>query len=223
MLDSWVLKHLAAHGRERSYGTVRGFGSIGWSTAALFTAYLIADFGWNMMFLVCATACLLLILTALSIPEPPPAGHRGPTSETGPRRIGPTEALAELAHNAPYRYMLLVVFFLYLLHFQTPWAVALTSILQGSAFGLMLTSFRNFVYRVAPVHLQTTALTLSDAVFLSLTVIVGGVLGGWIIEAYSVMALMGACMACAVAALLLLLAGRRIVQTQNAEGRASRL
>lgn len=116
-----------------------------------------------------------------------------------------------LSRYSPRRLMVWAVL-LYLLRFglilyyQDPLVVTLSSILQGIAFGLMLTSLKKHIFDIAPRNLQTSALTISDAVFLSLTVIIGGTVGGWIIQQYSVMTLMAFCMGSTFLSLLLLLA-----------------
>jgi PPP family 3-phenylpropionic acid transporter len=119
---------------------------------------------------------------------------------------------AWLLKQYPPRRLMIWAVLLYLLrfglilYFREPLAVTLSSIIQGMAFGLMLTALRKYIFDVAPKHLQTSALTISDAVFLSFTVIIGGTLGGFIIQQYSVMTLMACCMGSAALAMLLLLA-----------------
>jgi MFS transporter, PPP family, 3-phenylpropionic acid transporter len=111
----------------------------------------------------------------------------------------------------PPKKLMIVAISLYLirfgliLYFRTPLVVSLSSIIQGFAFGFMLASLRNYIFAIAPRHLQTSALTICDAVFLSMSVIVGGALGGWVIQEFSVMTLMWCCMGSSTLALLLLL------------------
>lgn len=79
--------------------------------------------------------------------------------------------------------------------------------LEGVAFGLLLSSLRSYVFAVVGEETQTLAMTVVDATFLGLTVIVGGVVGGWLIERFSVFHMVGACAASSGLALLLLFAG----------------
>jgi len=65
------------------------------------------------------------------------------------------------------------------------------------------------VFAVVDEEVQTLAMTVVDATFLGLTVIVGGVVGGWVIEHSSVFHLVTACAACSGVAVVLLLAGGR--------------
>jgi len=277
MLDSWALKHLGAHGEENRFGAVRGFGSLGWATVALLTAYLIQRVSWNSMFAVSSVAGLLLALMAACIPDvgtdsadPAAGGTRGAGELTTAR------ALRQLFGNRAYVYILVVVFLMYLgvqttfnfqgllikgtgggvaelgwtyfvgvmseipamflsvwllprmparrlmvlagclymlryaliIYFQTPWIIMLTACLEGVAFGLLLTALRSQVFAVVAEEVQTLAMTVVDAVFLSLTVILGGAVGGWLIEHYSLVHMLAACMASSLLALLLLLVGR---------------
>lgn len=122
-----------------------------------------------------------------------------------------------LSRFAPRKLMVVAVVlyitrFGLILYFQTPLVVTLTSILEGFAFGLMLTSLRKYIFDRVSFEVQTTALTLSDAVFLSLSVVIGGVIGGWVIQNHSVMAMMGICMGSATVALTLLLLGKKFDQ-----------
>lgn len=119
-----------------------------------------------------------------------------------------------LSKYAPRKLMigaviLYLIRFSLILYFQTPLVVTLASILEGFAFGLMLTSLRKYIFDIINPEVQTTALTISDAVFLSLSVMVGGAVGGWIIQNYSAMALLGVCMGSAAIAFFLLLMGKR--------------
>ncbi|WP_114747870.1 MFS transporter [Pleomorphovibrio marinus] len=127
-----------------------------------------------------------------------------------------------LLSRFPPKRLMMVAVILYLirfgliLYFQTPIVVSLTSILEGFAFGFMLASLRNYIFTIAPRHLQTSALTICDAVFLSMSVIVGGTLGGWVIQEYSVMTLMWCCMGSSTVALLLLLIPQRTGSSSSA-------
>jgi PPP family 3-phenylpropionic acid transporter len=275
MLDSWTLKHLGLHGSEKSFGRVRGFGSLGWATSALLTAYLILGISWNMMFVVCIISGIGLSLMAALIPDVNvkknvSASHFVP-------RLTLRRAFRRLFGNAAYVYILAVVFLMYLgvqttfnflgllikdmqggvkelgwtffvgvmseipamflsvwllaklaprklmvlagflylgryaliIYFPTPTTIMATAVLEGIAFGLLLTALRNYIFLVVAAEVQTSAMTVVDAVFLSLTVIVGGAVGGWIIEQYGVMQMLTACMISSGLAVILLLMGGR--------------
>jgi MFS transporter, PPP family, 3-phenylpropionic acid transporter len=274
MLDSWTLKHLSHHGQEKLFGRIRGFGSLGWATAALLTAYLIIFLSWNMMFVMAMVSGLALSAIAYWIPDATEAsgltGRRMPT-------LTIDRALKHLFGNAAYVYMLAVIFLMYLgvqttfnfqgllikgtgggveelgwtffvgvmseipamflsvwllsrlaprklmviagflymlryaliIYFQTPAIIMATAVLEGIAFGLLLTALRNYIFLVVAADVQTSAMTVVDAVFLSLTVIVGGAVGGWLIDRYGVMYMLAACMASSGLALILLLMGGR--------------
>jgi len=96
-----------------------------------------------------------------------------------------------------------------IIYFQTSWIVMLTACLEGLAFGLLLSSLRSYVFSVVDEEVQTLAMTVVDATFLGLTVIVGGVVGGWLIEQFSVFHMVAACAISSGLALILLLAGGR--------------
>jgi len=278
MLDSWTLKHLSQHGQQIQFGRIRGFGSLGWATTALMTAYLILFVSWNMMFVVAVVAGLLLSITALSIPD---VVESAPAKKEGQPELTIGRAIAHLLRNSAYLYILLVVFLMYLgvqttfnfqgllikgaggnvrelgwtyffgalseipamllsvwllprlaarklmvaagclymlrygliIYFQTSWIIMLTACLEGVAFGLLLTALRSYVFSVVAEDVLTSAMTVVDAVFLALTVIVGGVVGGWIIEQYSVMHMLAACaVSSGLALLLLLLPGPKCVK-----------
>jgi MFS transporter, PPP family, 3-phenylpropionic acid transporter len=281
MLDSWALKHLGLHQSEALFGKIRGFGSLGWATSALLTAYLILHVSWNMMFLVSVIAAVLLAWIAWRIPE---AAESELLAKTVRSRLTLATALRHLFGNPSYLYILLVVFFMYLgvqttfnfqgllikgagggvrelgwtffvgvmseipamflsvwllprlaarkvmvvagvlymlrygliIYFQTSWIIMLTACLEGLAFGLLLTALRSYVFSVVEQDVQTSALTVIDAVFLSLTVIVGGAVGGWIIEHFSVMHMLAACMTTSALALGLLLVGGRFDRQRDA-------
>lgn len=272
MLDAWALRHLSVHNEEKLYGKIRGLGSFGWSSAAIITAYLIQNFGWNMMYWVAVFCTLLLFVVVMVTPDFKIDGKYKSGKE-----LTLKTAIKALFGNPSYVYILLVIFFLYLgvqtaynymgliiketgggvvelgwtyfvdagseipamflsvwllskyaprklmisavilyilrfsliLYFQTPIAVTLASILEGFAFGLMLTALRKYIFDIIKPEVQTTALTISDAVFLSLSVMIGGAVGGWIIQHYSAMTLISVCMGSAIIALSLLLLGRR--------------
>jgi MFS transporter, PPP family, 3-phenylpropionic acid transporter len=275
MLDAWALKHLGYHGQEKQYGKIRGLGSFGWSSSAIITAYLIQNFGWEMMYWVATVCGILLLVIVVGTPDCP-VEKESKFNRTLTLQL----AFKALFGNLSYVYMLSVIFFLYLgvqtaynfmglimketgggvialgwtyfvdagseipamflsvwllskypprklmiaavllyitrfaliLYFQTPIVVTLASILEGFAFGLMLTALRKFIFDVVSPEVQTTALTIADAVFLSLSVMIGGAIGGWIIQNYSVMSLMGVCMASASISLILLSLGKRFDQ-----------
>ncbi|WP_291784412.1 MFS transporter [Cecembia sp.] len=272
MIDAWALRHLSVHNEEKLYGKIRGLGSFGWSSAAIITAYLIQNFGWNMMYWVAVFCTLLLFVVVMVTPDCQIDGKH-----TSDKALTLKTAIKALFGNPSYVYILLVIFFLYLgvqtaynymgliiketgggvvalgwtyfvdagseipamflsvwllskyaprklmisavilyilrfaiiLYFQTPIVVTFASILEGFAFGLMLTALRKYIFDIITPEVQTTALTISDAVFLSLSVMIGGAVGGWIIQEYSTMTLLSVCMGSAIIALSLLLLGRR--------------
>lgn len=272
MLDSWTLKYLQEHSDPNQFGRIRSFGSLGWATVALLTAYLILMVSWNMFFYVAILAAVLLSVVAVTIPD---------TSTNRARELSGTESLTmrqsivRLFRNPAYLYILAVVFLMYLgvqttfnfqslliketgggvaelgwtfffgvmcempamflsvwllprmsarklmtiagvlymlrygliIYIQTSWIVMLTACLEGLAFGLLLSSLRNYVFSAVDREVQTSAMTIVDATFLSLTVIVGGVVGGWLIEQFSVLHMVAACAVSSGAALVLLLVG----------------
>jgi len=274
MLDSWTLKYLTMHSKTNSFGQIRSFGSLGWATVALLTAYLILYVSWNMLFAVAIVTALLLSAVAITIPD-----FANTESEDRFRQPSLTmrRSLIQLFGNPSYLYILAVVFLMYLgvqttfnfqglliketgggvaelgwtfffgvmsempamflsvwllprlsarrlmtmagmlymlryaliIYFQTSWIVMLTACLEGLAFGLLLSSLRNYVFRVVDEEVQTLGMTVVDATFLGLTVIVGGAFGGWIIEKYSIFHMVAACAVSSGLALVLLLGGRR--------------
>ena len=272
MLDAWALKHLGHYGKEKLYGKIRGLGSLGWASAAIFTAYLIQAFGWNIMYWIVATAATLLFITVITTPD-----YKSPALGTARQKLTPIKAFKSLFGNVAYIYILIIIFLLYvgvqtiynflglvikdtgggvielgwtyfigtgseipamflsvwllsrfvprklmigavclylirfaiILYFQTSLAVTLASVLEGIAFGLMLTALRKYIFDIVSPDVQTSALTISDAVFLGLSVMVGGAVGGWVIQNYSVMALMAIGMASSPMVLVLLLIGKR--------------
>lgn len=274
MLDSWTLKHLNRYDQKTLFGKIRSFGSLGWATTALLTAYMILYISWNMMFVVAVVAGLLLSLMALAIPDVAESFVETPGEEP---RLTIGRALSHLFGNSAYLYILAVVFLMYLgvqttfnfqgllikgtgggvqelgwtfffgvmsempamflsvwllprmsarklmiiagglymlryaliIYFQTSWIIMVTACLEGVAFGLLLTALRSYVFAVVAEDVQTSAMTVVDATFLGLTVIIGGLVGGWLIERYSPMHMVTACAVCSGLAMLLLLAGRR--------------
>jgi len=274
MLDSWTLKHLSRLGQRTLFGKIRSFGSLGWATTSLFTAYLILWFSWNMMFAVAVVAGMMLSLMALMIPD---VAESDSDMQSDQPRLTIGRALAHLFGNSAYLYILAVVFLMYLgvqttfnfqgllikgagggieelgwtfffgvmsempamflsvwllprlparklmiiagglymlryaliIYFQTPWIIMVTACLEGVAFGLLLTALRSYVFAVVAEDVQTSAMTVVDATFLGLTVIIGGLVGGWLIEQFSAMHMVMACAVSSGCAMLLLLAGRR--------------
>lgn len=279
MLDSWTLKYLHHHAQPNRFGQIRSFGSLGWATMALLTAYLMLSVSWNMLFVVAVLAALLLSLVALMIPD---FLETSSLESSGEKSLTIGRSLADLFGNPSYLYILAVVFLMYLgvqttfnfqgllikgtggglaelgwtfffgvmsempamflsvwllprmsarrlmtiagmlymlrygliIYFQTSWIVMLTACLEGLAFGLLLSSLRSYVFSVVDQEIQTSAMTIVDATFLSLTVIVGGVVGGWLIERFSVMHMVAACAISSGLALILLLAGGRWESTK---------
>ena len=69
MLDSWTLKYLQSHSQANRFGEIRSFGSLGWATVALLTAYLMLFISWNMLFVVAVVAALLLSAMVFFIPD----------------------------------------------------------------------------------------------------------------------------------------------------------
>lgn len=270
MVDSWLMRHLSAYGQETKYGTVRAFGSLGWSLTACVTAYLISFFGWNIMYLGGVIAALLMIATTLVIDD---VALRSAVKPDGnAEKITPWKAARELLRDRAYVFIIIVLFFqffglqtaynylglimkttggdvinlgwtylldagselpsmflsvwllkrfsqkriimvamlLYLtrfaliLYFRSATVVMFSSILQGLAFGLLLTSVRNYIYLVAPSHLKTMAFTVGEAIYLNLAVIIGGIFGGLIVEFYGVYSLISICAASVIAGLILL-------------------
>lgn len=282
MLDSWTLKYLTVHMKTNSFGQIRSFGSLGWATVALLTAYLILYVSWNMLFAVAMVAALLLSAVAMTIPDTAKT-----ESEDHLRQPSLTmrRSLVQLLGNPSYLYILAVVFLMYLgvqttfnfqglliketgggvaelgwtfffgvmsempamflsvwllprlsarrlmtiagmlymlryaliIYFQTSWIVMLTACLEGLAFGLLLSSLRNYVFSVVDEEVQTLGMTVVDATFLGLTVIVGGAFGGWIIEKYSIFHMVAACAVSSGLALVLLLLGGRFDRSPLAE------
>ena len=279
MLDSWTLKYLQVHSDTNQFGRIRSFGSLGWATVALLTAYLILMVSWNIFFNVAALAALLLIAVVVTIPDTSmDRSIESPIAASLTMR----QSIARLFRNPAYLYILAVVFLMYLgvqttfnfqslliketgggvaelgwtfffgvmcempamflsvwllprmsarklmtiagalymlrygliIYFQTPWIVMLTACLEGLAFGLLLSSLRSYVFSVVDQEIQTSAMTVVDATFLSLTVIVGGVVGGWLIEHFSVLHMVTACAVSSGLALVLLLAGGGLETSQ---------
>jgi oligosaccharide:H+ symporter len=272
MLDSWTLKYLRDHSDPNQFGRIRSFGSLGWATVALLTAYLILMVSWNMFFYVAILAAVLLSVVAVTIPDP--STNRG-IELSGAESLTMRQSIVRLFRNPAYLYILAVVFLMYLgvqttfnfqslliketgggvaelgwtfffgvmcempamflsvwllprmsarklmtiagllymlrygliIYFQTSWIVMLTACLEGLAFGLLLSSLRSYVFSVVDREIQTSAMTIVDATFLSLTVIVGGIVGGWLIEQFSVLHMVAACAISSGLALLLLLVG----------------
>ena len=272
MLDSWTLKYLRDHSDPNQFGRIRSFGSLGWATVALLTAYLILMVSWNMFFYVAILAAVLLSVVAVTIPDP--STNRA-SELSGAESLTMRQSIVRLFRNPAYLYILAVVFLMYLgvqttfnfqslliketgggvaelgwtfffgvmcempamflsvwllprmsarklmtiagvlymlrygliIYIQTSWIVMLTACLEGLAFGLLLSSLRNYVFSAVDREVQTSAMTIVDATFLSLTVIVGGVVGGWLIEQFSVLHMVAACAVSSGAALVLLLVG----------------
>ena len=270
MVDSWLLKHLSKSGQETKFGTVRAFGSLGWSLTACATAYFISWFGWNIMYYEGVIAAILMIVTVLFIDDVSLRSVLIP--ETAQEKITPWKAARELLKDRAYLFIVLVLFFqffglqtaynylglimktaggdvinlgwtylldagselpsmflsvwllkrfpqkriimvamaLYLLrfalifYFRTATVVMFSSILQGLAFGLLLTSVRNYIFLVAPNHLKTMAFTVGEAIYLNLAVIIGGVFGGLVVEYYGVYSLIAICATSVCIALALL-------------------
>lgn len=281
MLDSWTLKYLHQYGEPNRFGQIRSFGSLGWATIALLTAYLILYVSWNMLFVVAIVAAILLSLLALTIPD---IEKTKPLDSTTTASLTMGNSLVQLFGNVKYVYILAVVFLMYLgvqttfnfqgllikgtgggvaelgwtfffgvmsempamflsvwllprlsplrlmiiagllymlrygliIYFQTSWIVTLTACLEGLAFGLLLSSLRNYVFSVVDQEIQTLAMTVVDATFLGLTVIVGGLVGGWLIERFSVFHMLAACSVSSGLALALLVAGDRIDKSHMA-------
>jgi MFS transporter, PPP family, 3-phenylpropionic acid transporter len=274
MLDSWCLKHLSHHDAEHVYGKIRAFGSFGWATSGLITAWFIAKLGWNMMYFLASINAVILIIVTFRVPDILVDSEQDKRSA---EYLTPIKVYKKLFSNTDYLHILLVIFLLFLgaqtaynylglivkdtggtvinlgltylvdagseipamllsvwllrkypprrmmiwavlvyllrygliLYFRSPQVVILSSVIHGLAFGLMLTSLRKYIFDIAPKNLQTSALTISDGVLLSLTIIIGGTVGGYIIQHYSVMTLMGFCMGSSFLALLLLIFRRK--------------
>lgn len=272
MLDSWTLKYLRDHSDPNQFGRIRSFGSLGWATVALLTAYLILMVSWNMFFYVAILAAVLLSVVAVTIPD---TSTNRASELSGAESLTMRQSIVRLFRNPAYLYILAVVFLMYLgvqttfnfqslliketgggvaelgwtfffgvmcempamflsvwllprmsarklmtiagvlymlrygliIYIQTSWIVMLTACLEGLAFGLLLSSLRNYVFSAVDREVQTSAMTIVDATFLSLTVIVGGVVGGWLIEQFSVLHMVAACAVSSGAALVLLLVG----------------
>ncbi|MFA6076107.1 MAG: MFS transporter [Negativicutes bacterium] len=270
MVDSWLLKHLSKVGQETKFGTVRAFGSLGWSLTACATAYMISWFGWNIMYFEGVVAALLMLVTVSFIDDVSLRSVVNPQAEQA--KITPWKAARELLRDRAYLFIVVVLFFqffglqtaynylglimknaggdvinlgwtffidagselpsmflsvwllkrfpqkriimvavslyllrfLLILYFQTATAVMLTSVLQGFAFGLLLTSVRNYIYLVAPSHLKTMAFTVGEAIYLNLAVIIGGIFGGLVVEFYGVYSLIMVCALSVCVALSLL-------------------
>lgn len=274
MLDSWTLKYLQEHSDPNQFGRIRSFGSLGWATVALLTAYLVLMVSWNMFFYVAILAAVLLSVVAATLPD---TSTNRASELSGAESLTMRQSIVRLFRNPAYLYILAVVFLMYLgvqttfnfqglliketgggvaelgwtfffgvmcempamflsvwllprmsarklmtiagvlymlrygliIYIQTSWIVMLTACLEGLAFGLLLSSLRNYVFSVVDQEIQTSAMTIVDATFLSLTVIVGGVVGGWLIEQFSVLHMVAACAISSGAALVLLLVGGR--------------
>ncbi|MCX7970218.1 MAG: MFS transporter [Negativicutes bacterium] len=95
--------------------------------------------------------------------------------------------------------------FIIILLFRTPQAVVVAAVCEGIGYGLFITSFRNYIYAVAPPELRTTAMAVSDAVYLNVAVIIGGTAGGVLIDAFGIYWLVAASLGLTLAALALLL------------------
>jgi len=112
MLDSWALKHLIRHDQQRLFGSVRSFGSLGWATSALLTSWLIIGLSWNFMFVIATITGLLLSIVVFWIPDATDVlnEHR---SEARPK-LSFGRAMTLLSFNSSFRYILAVVFLMYL-------------------------------------------------------------------------------------------------------------
>ena len=253
--DSWSIKHLAAFGKERMFGSIRAFGSLGWALTACGTAYMISWFGWNIMYAEGCVAALLMLATAAFIDD---ISLKAVVQSAG--RISPLAAARELLSDRAYVFILIVMFFHFfgyqtaynylgliikktggsvihlgytyllsagsevptmffsiwllkrmapkhilliaifmyiarfatVLYFHTSTAVMLTAIMEGIGFGLMLTALRSYIFAVAPEHLKTMAFTVGEAFYINLAVIIGGILGGMVVEYWGVYALITA-------------------------------
>jgi len=294
MLDSWTLKYLSQHVQPSAFGRIRSFGSLGWATVALLTAYLILYIAWTMLFVVAMVAALLLAAVAATIPD---AMNTESSARSEGESLTMRRSLVQLFGNPSYCFILAVVFLMYLgvqttfnyqgllikaagggvaelgwtfffgvmcempamflsvwllprlpakrlmaiagtlymvrygliIYFQTSSIVMLTACLEGIAFGLLLSSLRSYVFSVVDEEVQTLGMTVVDATFLGLTVIIGGVLGGWLIERYSVFTMVAACAISSGLALMLLLVGgslsdqavsaKRVVESGRHEGK----
>lgn len=131
-----------------------------------------------------------------------------------------------LPRSSPRRLMIVagilyMVRYALIIFFQTAWIVTATACLEGLAFGLLLSALRAAVFAVVDEEVQTLAMTVVDATFLGLTVLVGGVVGGWVIERSSVFHLVAACAACSGIAVGLLMAGGRFDVPAAAERSSS--
>jgi predicted MFS family arabinose efflux permease len=86
--------------------------------------------------------------------------------------------------------ILYLIEFLILIIAASPFMVMVAMIAQGLAFGTYLPSVRLFVYENSPENLRTSAQTLADAIYSSLTAVIGTAAGGIIIEKYGVKAVL---------------------------------
>lgn len=111
MLDSWTLKYLSLNDQLSEFGRIRSFGSLGWATIALLTAYLILHVSWTMLFVVSIAAAVLLSMVALTIPDM--TGRRGAERSLN-ASLTMGRSLKQLLGNPAYCSILVVVFLMYL-------------------------------------------------------------------------------------------------------------
>lgn len=86
--------------------------------------------------------------------------------------------------------LLYTVEFIILILAASPFMVMVAMFAQGLAFGTYLPSVRLFVFENSPEELRTSAQTLADAIYSSLTAVIGTAVGGLIIETSGVKAVL---------------------------------
>jgi PPP family 3-phenylpropionic acid transporter len=120
----------------------------------------------------------------------------------------------------PIKLMILGVFinllrYGFILYFRTPLSITLAYMLEGFSFGIIFTAYRCYVYTIAPRELQTMAYTIGDAVTISFSLIIGALIGGFIIEFFGIVFLTICCTTCCVTALVLLTASTLLSKAEN--------
>lgn len=110
--EAWYIGVLKVNGDKSKFGSIRGFGSLGYALSGILLGFLLQNFGWSIYkwyIFICACFVLLVILMMSESNEAAfYNGNGGRSGNCGD--ISFKEALGELVRNKSLRFVLIILF-----------------------------------------------------------------------------------------------------------------
>ncbi|HHW47245.1 MAG TPA: MFS transporter [Clostridiaceae bacterium] len=109
--EAWYIEVLKENGDQNKFGTIRGFGSIGYSLSAILLGLLLEKFGWDIYAWYILISVCFLLLSILWIAESKEVKfYKAAGGKRDKGDVSVKEGLAQIIKIRPLMYILIILF-----------------------------------------------------------------------------------------------------------------